>query len=96
MKFISQRGTFYGVDLCKAYPPNFKTGVYVIVSTDSFSTDLKQVGCIKEAFSVDHTKNDNISLILCQVVAVKKYYPVLPAVPKNSSERRKTVLRAAQ
>ena len=51
---------------------------------------------MKEAFSVDDTKNDNISLILCQVVAVKKYYPVLLAVPKNSSERRKTVLRAAQ
>ena len=61
-----------------------------------FSTNLKQVGCIEEAFSVDDTKNDNISLILCQVVAVKKYYSVLPAVPKNSSERRKTVLRAAQ
>ena len=70
---------------------------YVIVSTDSFfSTNLKQLGYIKEAFSVDDTKNDNISLILCQVVAVNKYYPVLPAVPKNSSERRKTVLRAAQ
>ena len=51
---------------------------------------------MKKAFSVDDTKNDNISLILCQVVAVNKYYPVLPAVPKNSSERRKTVLRAAQ
>ena len=51
---------------------------------------------MKEAFSVDDTKNDNISLILCRVVAVNKYYPVLPAVPKNSSERRKTVLRAAQ
>ena len=71
--------------------------VYMYQSPQTvFSTNLKQVGCIKEAFSVDDTKNDNISLILCQVVTVKKYYPVLPAVPKNSSERRKTVLRAAQ
>ena len=30
------------------------------------------------------------------MVAVKRYYPVLPAVPKNSSERSKTVFRAAQ
>ena len=35
-------------------------------------------------------------MFLNQVVAVKKYYPVLPAVPKNRSERKKTVLRAAQ
>ena len=30
-------------------------------------------------------------MFLNQVVAVKKYYPVLPAVPKNRSERKKTV-----
>ena len=30
------------------------------------------------------------------MVAVKRYYPVFPAVPKNSSERSKTVFRAAQ
>ena len=30
------------------------------------------------------------------MVAVKRYYPVLPAVPKNSRERIKTVFRAAQ
>ena len=30
------------------------------------------------------------------MVAVKRYYPVLPTVPKNSSERSKTVFRAAQ
>ena len=34
-------GHFYGVDLCKAYPPNFKTGVYVLVSTDSFFNQFK-------------------------------------------------------
>ena len=34
-------------------------------------------------------------MFLSQVFVVKKNYSVLSAVPKNFSERRKTVLRAA-
>ena len=44
---------------------------------------------------MDDIEKNKISLFLGQVVAVKKYYPVFPAVPKNRSERRKTVLSAA-
>ena len=104
VKFLSCLKTkvvFYiGHEMCQsplfittAHPPNFKKVVYVFLC---YFLDWKFVQLIKnKCFSVNDIKNYKISMFLNQVVAVKKYYPVLPAVPKNRGERRKTVSRAA-
>ena len=59
--------------------------------------NLKRVGCVEETFDVhSKQKKKKIKLFFGPVVAEMKNYSSLLAGPKNSNERRKTVLRAAQ
>ena len=84
-----------GGRLMQCIPSKFQERSLCIVFLFSrlavLSTNIKQIGCIEEIFSLNDVKKNKISLFHGQVVAVKRYYPVLPAVPKNSRERSKTV-----